>query len=100
METMTGREFNQASSEARRLVNDAPLFITDRGRPAFFGRILAVDEKVALCCAGLHVPDRRPFLDSLVAATALAHDLTPVTRHVRDFEGTGGKLIDPWKPNC
>jgi Predicted nucleic acid-binding protein, contains PIN domain len=59
-----------------------------------------VDEKVALRCAGLHVPDRRPFLDSLVAATALAHDLTPVTRHVRDFEGTGGKLIDPWKPNC
>lgn len=31
---MTGREFNQASSEARRLANNGPLFITDRGRPA------------------------------------------------------------------
>lgn len=34
METMTGREFNRASSEARRIANDGPLFITDRGRPA------------------------------------------------------------------
>lgn len=34
MEMMTGRQFNQASSEARRLADDGPVFITDRGRPA------------------------------------------------------------------
>ena len=34
MEMMTGRKFNQASSEARRLADDGPVFITDRGRPA------------------------------------------------------------------
>ena len=34
MEMVTGRMFNQASSEARRLANDGPVFITDRGRPA------------------------------------------------------------------
>ena len=34
MEVMTDREFHQASSEARRLANSAPLFITDCGRPA------------------------------------------------------------------
>lgn len=66
-------------------------------RPAFVGRILPVDEKVALRCAGLHVPDPRPFMDSIVAATALVHDLTLVTRNVRDFFGTGVKLLDPWE---
>ncbi|MDR1659781.1 MAG: type II toxin-antitoxin system Phd/YefM family antitoxin, partial [Desulfovibrio sp.] len=32
--TLSGRDFNQYSSEARRAANKGPVFITDRGRPA------------------------------------------------------------------
>ncbi|GAB3650721.1 type II toxin-antitoxin system VapC family toxin [Ramlibacter alkalitolerans] len=64
--------------------------------PAFEGRILPVDVAVALRCAALHVPDRRAERDSLIAATALVHGLTVVTRNVPDFEGSGVVLLDPW----
>lgn len=66
-------------------------------RPAFAGRILPVDEPVAVRCAHLHIPDRRNEVDALIAATALVHDLTVATRNVRDFEGTGVVIIDPWQ---
>ncbi len=66
-------------------------------RPAFAGRILAVDDKVASRCAQLHVPDRRNEADALIAATALVHDLGVVTRNIADFEGTGVAIIDPWR---
>jgi predicted nucleic acid-binding protein len=62
----------------------------------FAGRILAIDEIVALRCSALHVPNRRPERDALIAATALVHDLTVVTRNTRDFEGTGVRLFNPW----
>jgi predicted nucleic acid-binding protein len=62
----------------------------------FAGRILPVDTDIARRCAGLHVPDRRPDRDALIAATALVHDLTLVTRNVRDFDGTGVALHKPW----
>ena len=51
---------------------------------------------VALRCATLHVPDPRPDRDAYIAATALVHDLTVVTRNTRDFEPTGVKLFNPW----
>lgn len=62
----------------------------------FDDRILPVDEAVALRCARLHVPDPRPDRDALIAATALVHGLTVVTRNMTDFEGTGVALINPW----
>jgi predicted nucleic acid-binding protein len=64
-------------------------------RPEFAGRILPVDDEVATRCAHLHVPDRRNEVDALIAATALVHGLTVVTRNVRDFEGTGVVVVDP-----
>ncbi len=65
--------------------------------PAFEGRILPVDAVVARRCAGLHVPDPRAERDALIAATALTHGMTVVTRNVADFAPTGVPLIDPWQ---
>jgi predicted nucleic acid-binding protein len=62
----------------------------------FEGRILAIDTAVAQRCAQLHVPNPRAERDALIAATALVHGLTVVTRNVRDFEPTGVTLINPW----
>lgn len=64
--------------------------------PAFAGRILAVDVAVALRCAKLNVPDPRAHRDSLIAATALVHGLTVVTRNVADFLPTGVEILNPW----
>lgn len=65
-------------------------------KPAFAGRILPVDEKAAVQSALLNVSDSRPFRDSLLAVTALVHDLLLVSRNVKDFEGTGVKLLNQW----
>ncbi|MGH8426463.1 MAG: type II toxin-antitoxin system VapC family toxin [Gammaproteobacteria bacterium] len=62
----------------------------------FDGRVLPVDEAVARRCAGLHVPDPRPDRDALIAATALVHGMTVVTRNTADFEATGVALLNPW----
>jgi predicted nucleic acid-binding protein len=66
--------------------------------PRVFGdRILVFDDAVALVCAGLHVPDKRPDRDAIIAATALHYDLSVVTRNIRDFTGTGVRLLNPWE---
>lgn len=63
--------------------------------PVFAGRILPVDTAVARRSARLHVPDPRPLRDGLVAATALVHSMTVVTRNLADFEPTGVPLLNP-----
>ena len=63
---------------------------------AFAGRILPVDTAVVRRCARLHVPDKRPDRDALIAATAMVHGMTVVTRNVSDFAATGVRLINPW----
>jgi toxin FitB len=65
--------------------------------PAFTERIIAVDTAVARRSAMLHVPDLRSVRDALIAATALVHGLSVVTRNVADFAPTGIKIIDPWE---
>ena len=64
--------------------------------PAFADRILSVDTAVARRSAQLHVPDPHPVRDGLIAATALVHGMTVVTRNVADFESTGVQLLNPW----
>jgi predicted nucleic acid-binding protein len=66
--------------------------------PAFAERILPIDLEVARRSAALHVPDPRPFRDGLIAATALTHGMTLVTRNTTDFEPTGVPLWNPWNP--
>jgi hypothetical protein len=62
----------------------------------FATHILPVDLPVALKCGELHVPDRRPFRDALLGATALVHRLTVVTGNVKDFAPMGVAIINPW----
>ncbi len=67
----------------------------------FAGRILPVDTLVMERWAQLEAKTvksgrRLPVLDSLIAATALAHELTLATRNVNDFKDANVPLIDPW----
>lgn len=74
-------------------------WLAERVYPSFRGRVLAVDETVALESAGYHVPDPRPLADSLIAATAKVHGLCVVTRNVKDFEpfqADGLRVLNPW----
>jgi predicted nucleic acid-binding protein len=65
--------------------------------PAFDGRILAIDTAVAQRCAALHVPSPRSDRDALIAATALVHGMTVVTRNVDHFQPTGVAVVNPWQ---
>jgi predicted nucleic acid-binding protein len=67
--------------------------------PVFFaGRILPIDAAVADRWGRLlaHAGRPLPAIDSLLAATAVEHDLTLVTRNVRDFENLPVDLFNPW----
>ena len=64
--------------------------------PEFSDRILSVDAAVALRCARLHVPNPCAERDAFIAATAITHGMTVVTRNVVDFEPTGVAVINPW----
>lgn len=57
--------------------------------PEFAERILPIDQRVALRCAPLHVPDPCSERDAFIAATALTHGLTIATRNVADLGRPG-----------
>ncbi len=67
----------------------------------FSGRVLPVDRWVAARWASLLAQATRvgrplPAIDSFIAATALAYELTIVTRNTKDFEGIGASTVNPW----
>ncbi|MGB4059355.1 MAG: type II toxin-antitoxin system VapC family toxin [Burkholderiaceae bacterium] len=64
--------------------------------PAFAQRTLPVDLAVAQRSAALHVPNPRPVRDGLIAATALVHGMTVVTRNVADFQPCSVPVLNPW----
>lgn len=72
-------------------------WIDHRVMPEFDGRILPVDVQIVQRCAQLHVPNPCSYRDSLIAATALVHRMTLVTRNVDDFARTGVLLLNPWE---
>ncbi len=65
-------------------------------REAFGGRILPFTGITATVCAALPVPNPRSERDAMIAATALEHGFTVVTRNEPDFVGTGAALVNPW----
>jgi toxin FitB len=65
-------------------------------RLGFSGRILAFTENTAPICASLHIPNPRSDHDSMIAATAIEHGFTVVTRNEVDYVQTGVNIINPW----
>lgn len=63
---------------------------------AFSGRILPLDDSIAIQAARLHVPDPKPINDAYIAATALTRRMTLVTRNIKDFDSMGVTLVNPW----
>ena len=68
----------------------------------FAGRWLRVDEEVAerwglMASAAFHRGIQVPVLDGLIAATALVHGMTVVTRNTRDIQVTGALVFNPWE---
>jgi len=71
-------------------------WLNQRVLAAYAGRILPVDTDVALIAGRLHVPDLRDYRDAFIAATAIHHHLTVVTRNVNDFAPMGVPLLNPF----
>ncbi|NDP63103.1 type II toxin-antitoxin system VapC family toxin [Polaromonas sp.] len=65
-------------------------------RAAFAGRVLPFTDHSATICAALHVPNPRSERDAMIAATAIEHGFTVVTRNTQDFFNTGVTLLNPW----
>ena len=59
-------------------------------------RVVPVTVPIAEAWGRLNVPDPVPVVDGLLAATALVHDWTLVTRNVSDVASTGVRLLDPF----
>jgi len=66
-------------------------------RTAYQDRVLPVTGDVAETWGRLSARRPLPVIDGLLAATALVHRLTLVTRNLRDFDGLGVRLLDPWR---
>lgn len=64
----------------------------------FADRVLPVSALTARRWGELSAGRKLPVIDTLIAATALTHDLILVTRNTRDVSATGVKTINPWRP--
>ena len=63
----------------------------------FADRLLCVDAATAKVWGELSAGRSLPVIDTLIAATAIRHGVTLVTRNTGDFESTGAPLVDPWQ---
>jgi toxin FitB len=77
------------------------IWVEDELRNRFQNRIIGIDMQVSIIWGKiLGIAEKKgspmPAIDSLIAATGLAHDLTVVTRNISDMEQSGVKLLNPW----
>ncbi len=96
-ELQHGAALLPAGTKRHRLLN----WINNDLRQRFARRILPVDERVSLMWGNLRAAHWRqplPTIDSLLAATALAHGLTLATRNTADMARTGVSVFNPWDP--
>jgi toxin FitB len=63
----------------------------------FADRVLPIDAATARRWGELAANRNLPVIDTLIAATAISHGLTLVTRNTRDVESTRVPLVDPWQ---
>jgi len=68
----------------------------------FSGRIIPITEEIAstwgLIVAKAEAEGKPiPSVDSLIAATAISHNLTVITRNIQDMVGTGARILNPWQ---
>lgn len=85
-----------------KLRDQLEIWLTQDLEAWFSDRVLPEDRQTASRWASLVAQGSRtgrplPTIDSLIAATALAYDLTIVTRNTRDFEGIGATTLNPWE---
>ena len=66
-------------------------------RLKFSSRLLAVDEASSLAWGRMPLKVRGNTSDALIAATAVARGLIVVTRNVKDFEGLGVSIVNPFE---
>ena len=69
----------------------------DQLKPAFEGRVLPIDLEICEHASALLSHRTREAADCLIAATALVHKFTLVTRNTADFSDTGITLVNPWQ---
>jgi toxin FitB len=93
-ELRRGIELKRRSDPIQATVLDVWL---DRVRVDLGSRVLPVDERVVEVWGRLGVPDPLPAIDGLIAATALVHGLTVVTRNIADLGRTGASLLNPFE---
>lgn len=77
------------------------IWIEDELKNRFQSRIISIDMRVSILwgkiqCLAEKNGKPMPAIDSLIAATGIAYDLTVVTRNVADMEQSGVKLLNPW----
>lgn len=77
------------------------VWIEDALKNRFQNRIIGIDLSVAILWGKIQSLAEKegkpmPAVDSLIAATGIAYDLTVVTRNVTDMEQSGVKLLNPW----
>ena len=69
----------------------------DAATASLTGRILPLTLEIAKRCATLHIPNPMPERDAMIAATAMVHGMTLVTRNVGDFKRRGLSVLNPWE---
>lgn len=71
----------------------------DDMKARFASRTIDIDTAIAVRWGAMYMRLKRRDMDLLIAATALEHDLTLVTRNVRHFQPTGVRLFNPYAPS-